>query len=239
METHIIISSHLATYGWTLAYIAIVYRGFQDKSYGMPIVALALNLPWEIIFAYVITPHGSADSLLVPYGALKAQGAFTVWAVLDLLILYTYFKYGYKYFAQQYHISRPQWITFSVAMLIFGTAIIYTGGQFFRQFETYFAHDQIEGAKLIAFVQNALMSIAFIAMFYARAGSVEGQSFTIAWAKWIGTSMSGGLVYILSRPDEWYFAGTFIITVFIADVYYMWIIYRALRRQGINPWTRL
>ncbi|WP_417588251.1 hypothetical protein [Pararhodobacter oceanensis] len=239
MDTPTIISSHIATYGWTLTYIAIAYRGFQDKSYGMPIVALSLNLPWEIIFAYVITPHGSADSLLVPYGALKAQGAFTLWATLDLLILYTYFKYGYKYFETQYNISKAQWIIFSLAMLTFGTAIVYNGGMFFMQFEEYFNHDQIEGAKVIAFAQNALMSIAFIAMFYARGGSVEGQSFTIAWAKWIGTSMSGGIAYIIARPDEWYFVGTFIIAIFIADLYYMFIIYRALRRKGINPWTRL
>lgn len=238
MQTWTIAAYHLCTYTWALAYIGLVYRGFKDESYGMPIVALTLNLSWEIVFAWLIPPYGSADSLLVPHGALKAQGAFTVWAALDLAILYTYFRYGYKYFARQYNVSRGQWIAFSVAMLIFSFFIMYNGGQFFRQFETYFHHDQIEGAKVIAFVQNALMSISFIAMFYAR-GSVEGQSFTIAWAKWIGTSMTGGIIYILSRPDEWYFVGTFIVAIFVADVYYMVVIYRALRRQGINPWTRL
>ncbi|WP_323036447.1 hypothetical protein [Pararhodobacter sp.] len=238
METHTIIAYHLATYTWALTYIGIIYRGFKDQTYGMPIVALTLNLSWEIVFALFIPPYGSADAGLIPYGGLKAQMIFLIWATLDLVILYTFFKYGYKHFAKVYNITRAQWIGFTVAMLIFSFFIMYTGGLFFWEFEEYFRNDQIEGAKLIAFVQNALMSISFIAMFYMR-GSTDGQSFTIAWAKWIGTSMTGGVIYILSRPDEWYFVGTFIAAVFVADVYYMVIVYRALRRQGINPWTRL
>ncbi|MCB1397132.1 MAG: hypothetical protein KDJ98_14465 [Rhodobacteraceae bacterium] len=229
---------HLCTYTWALAYIAIIYRGFKDKSYGMPIVPLTLNLAWEIVFAWFIPPYGSADSTLIPYGGLKAQAIFTIWATLDLVILYTYFRYGYRQFADRYHVSRAQWVGFTVGMLIFSFFIMYTGGLFFWQFEEYFHHDQIEGAKVIAFIQNAFMSIAFIALFHSR-GTVDGQSFTIAWSKWLGTSMTGGIIYILSRPEDWYFVGTFIVAVFVADVYYMVAIYRALKRQGINPWTRL
>ena len=238
METHTIVAYHLTTYTWILTYIAVIYRGFKDQSYGMPIVALTLNVSWEIVFALFIPPYGTADAGLIPYGGLKAQVIFLIWATLNLLILYTYFKYGYKYFARQYSITRGQWISFSLALLIFSFFIMYTGGMFFWQFEEHFGNDQMEGAKLIAFVQNAIMSISFVAMFYMR-GSTDGQSFTIAWAKWIGTSMTGGIIYVLSRPDEWYFVGTFIAAVFVADVYYMIIIYRALRKQGINPWTRL
>lgn len=238
MQTHTIIAYHLCTYTWALTYVALIYRGFKDRSYGMPIVPLALNLTWELVFAYAIPPYGSADAGLIPYGGLKAQMIFTIWAILDLVILYTYFRYGFKYFEKPYNLTRGQWTGFTVALLIFSAFVMYTGGMFFWQFEEYFHHDQIEGAKLIAFVQNAIMSISFIAMFHAR-GNTDGQSFTIAWAKWIGTSMTGGIIYILSRPDEWYFVGTFIGAVFVADVYYMIVIYRALRRQGINPWTRL
>lgn len=238
METHTIIAYHLATYTWALAYVAIIYRGFRDRTYGMPFIALSLNLAWEIVFALLIPPYGSADAGLIPYGGLKAQVIFLIWATLDLVILYTYLRFGYRHFSSRYNLSRGQWVAFTLAILLFSGFIMYTGGRFFWQFEEYFGRDQIEGAKLIAFIQNAFMSIAFVAMFHAR-GSVEGQSFTIAWAKWIGTSMTGGVIYILSRPDEWYFVGTFIIAVFVADVYYMVAIYRALRRQGINPWTRL
>ncbi len=233
------IANHLCIYTWALAYSAMIYRGFKDQSYGMPIVALTLNLSWEIIFSLIIPPYGSADAALVPYGGAKAQIVFALWAVLDLVILYTFFRFGYKYFAKSYGITRGQWIGFTVVMLVFSFLVILTGAKFFMQFDTYFNRDQIEAAKVIAFAQNALMSVSFVAMFYARGGSMEGQSFTIAWAKWIGSSMTTGLIYILGRPGEWYFVGTFIAMIFVADVYYMVITYRALRRQGINPWTRL
>ncbi|MCA2010058.1 hypothetical protein [Pararhodobacter sp. CCB-MM2] len=238
METHTIIAYHLCTYTWALTYIGIIYRGFKDQSYGMPIVPLTLNLAWEIVFALFIPPYGSADSELIPYGGLKAQVIFLIWATLDIVILYTYFKYGHKYFQRSYNLSKGHWIGFTVFMMIFSFFIMYYGGLFFWQFEVYFNNDQIEGAKMIAFIQNAIMSISFIAMYYMR-GNTDGQSFTIAWAKWIGTSMTGGIIYMLTRPEDGKFVITFIVAIFVADVYYMWLMYRALKKQGINPWTRL
>jgi len=237
MDGYTIFAYHLCTYMWALCYAAIIYRGFKDQSYGMPIVALTLNLSWELVFALLIPPYGSADAGLIPHGGLKAQVIFLIWATLDVVILYTYFRYGYKYFQKSYGIGRGQWIAFTLVLLVFSFFIMWTGGHFFWQFETYFNNDQIEGAKLIAFAQNAIMSMSFIAMYYMR-GSTDGQSFTIAWTKWIGTSMTGGIIYILSRGEEAAFVGTFIAIVFICDVYYMVLMYRALKRQGINPWTR-
>jgi hypothetical protein len=237
MDGYTIAAYHMATYTWALCYMALIYRGFKDKSYGMPIVALTLNLSWEIVFALFIPPYGSADASLIPYGGLKAQVIFLIWATLDLVILYTYFRYGYKYFEKSYGISKGTWLAFTGLMLVFSFFIMLTGGDFFRQFTLYFNNDQIEGAKLIAFAQNAIMSISFIAMYYMR-GSTDGQSFTIAWTKWIGTSMTGGIIYALDRGAEGALVITFIAFIFVCDVYYMQLIYRALRRQGINPWKR-
>lgn len=237
---YIQIANHLCIYTWLLTYSAMIYRGFKDHSYGMPIVALTLNLSWEIMYSLIVTPHGSADAGLVPHGGTKAQIVFGLWALLDLVILYSYFRFGHKYFARTYGLSRGQWIGYTLVLLLFSFGVIYTGTFFFMQFATYFVHDQIEAAKVLAFGQNALMSVAFIAMFHARGGSMEGQSFTIAWAKWIGSSVTTGTIYILGRwGEEWYFVGVFIGMIFVADLYYMVLTYRALKRQGINPWTRL
>lgn len=238
METQTIVAYHLVTYTWMLAYIGIIYRGFKDQSYGMPIVALTLNLAWEVVFAVFIPPYGSYGAQLIPYGGLKAQGIFLIWATLNSVILFTYFKFGYKYFQEKYAISKPQWIAFTLVLLVFSFLVMYTGGQFFRQFELFFDNDHIKGATFIAFIQNAIMSMSFVAMFHMR-GTVDGQSFTIAWAKWIGTSMTGGVIFILEHPENWQFVTVFLGMIFVADVYYMIVIYRALKRQGINPWTRL
>jgi len=50
---------------WTLTYLLIIARGFLDRTYGMPFVALCANLSWEFIF----------------------------WFVLDVVILFQFIKY--------------------------------------------------------------------------------------------------------------------------------------------------
>jgi len=226
----------LCVYTWMVTYVAIIWRGFKDGSYGMPIVALALNLTWELIFLAFLAPEGSIDSNLVPHGALKAQIVFGVCFLLDCVILYTYFKNGHKYFAAAYNLSRPLWIAYSVALLAFSFLVIHSAAYFFMQFDTYFQGDHIEAAKFIAFIQNAVMSICFVAMFHQRQ-SIEGQSFTIAWTKFLGSSLTVGVIYLLHHPDN-YFAWVIILTMALADIWYMILIWGALRRAGINPLTR-
>ncbi len=38
---------------WIITYILIIKRGFQDKKYGMPMVALCANISWEFIFTFI------------------------------------------------------------------------------------------------------------------------------------------------------------------------------------------
>ncbi len=77
---------------WTFTYIALVYRGFKDRSYGMPLVALALNFAWEFTFSLIYPPHGTAVAQLINI----------IWVICDVAIVTTYFLFGYKYFVQRY-----------------------------------------------------------------------------------------------------------------------------------------
>ncbi len=59
----------LSSVFWTVAYVAIVRRGFHDKTFGMPIVALSANLTWEILFFILTVKNGHIDArlaMLVP-----------------------------------------------------------------------------------------------------------------------------------------------------------------------------
>ena len=118
--------------------------------------------------------------------------------------------------------------------------IMLSGGPFFGQFEKYFHGDTFEGAKFIAFLQNLIMSINFIFMFWERRSS-EGQSFTIAWTKWLGTSMTVGNSYLLveHKGEETNFMLIVITTTIILDLYYMQMIYSQLKKEKINPLLRL
>lgn len=74
---------------WTIVYIDGIRIGFRDKSYAIPFYALALNFAWELLYTY----HGFRIN------GVDAQNIFNaIWLTLDIGILYTYFKFGRKYF---------------------------------------------------------------------------------------------------------------------------------------------
>jgi hypothetical protein len=215
---------------WTITYAALVYRGFKDKSFGMPLIPLALNIAWEVVFSFIYPPQDDGGMKMVIH---------TVWAMLDAAIVATFFLYGYKYYAQQYGISKAVFYFSAVLAFVASFLIMLLGGPFFKDLLPYFKGEMFETAKFIAYLQNLVISVSFVAMFYSRR-SIEGQSFTIGWTKWLGTSMTVGLSYLfVEHPDNWYFMGVIIGTTFILDVWYMVLIYRQLQQEGINPWTRL
>ena len=225
-ETAAILLSGMA---WTITYIALVYRGFKDKSYGMPLIPLALNFAWEVTFAVIYPPHAAGLAVTI---------INTIWMICDVGIIATLLLYGYKYFKRHYGISKAEFYAFIGLAFAASFLVMLLGGPFFKDLLPYFKGDMFESAKFIAYIQNTIISVSFVAMFLLRRSS-EGQSFTIAWSKWLGTSMTVGINYIVSHPGTWYFVGVFIAVTFIFDVWYMVLIYRQLQREGINPWRRL
>ena len=215
---------------WTITYFALLYRGFRDKSYGMPFIPLALNITWEIVFSLIFPPKSMG---------ISAEIINFIWMLCDIGIVITYFLYGYQYF-KSYNITKIEWIIFSIFGFILSFLIMITGGIFFGEFEQYFHNDIFEGAKFIAFWQNLVMSISFIIMFWERE-TIDGQSFTIAWSKFIGTSISVGITYlrIEHRDENIQLMSVVISAIFILDVYYMYLIFQRLIKNGINPFLRL
>ena len=173
---------------WTIVYIQGIRIGFRDKSYAIPFYALALNFAWELLYTF----YGFRIN------GLNVQNVFSaVWLTFDVGILYTYFKFGRKYFPSLDIVaqtsvcdstgahrlksvpqkSKSAFIAWSVLALI--TALLIQYG-IRREFGV------AKGAGYSAFLQNLLMSILFITMLVRRGGR-EGQSLMIAINKWIGT----------------------------------------------------
>lgn len=150
---------------WTLVYLDGIRLGIKDQSYAIPFYALALNISWEL--------------LQTIYGFQRPVSAQTiinaVWFVFDIGILFTYFKYGRKYFPR--NLPASGFIVWSIIGLITAFVVEFA---FVREFGV------AVGAGYSAFLQNLLMSVLFIDMLVKR-GSREGQSLTIAVSKWIGT----------------------------------------------------
>src|SRR6478735_4648090 len=66
--------------GWDLSYILMVRRSLATKSYSMPLLALAANVSWEMVYALYVAEH-----------PLERLG-FTAWLCLDIPVIYTTVK---------------------------------------------------------------------------------------------------------------------------------------------------
>src|SRR3972149_4496074 len=124
---------------WSLTYILIIRRGFKDKTYGMPLVALCANISWEAIFSF-IHPH-SPPQLYINY----------IWFFLDVLIVLQFLKFGISEFPK---FSNKRFYTVFLLALVTAFLLVL--------FITYEFNDW-QGAYS-AFGQNLLMSILFISM---------------------------------------------------------------------------
>ena len=151
---------------WTIVYLEGIRLGFRDKTYAMPLWALALNFSWEI-FNNVL---GYADVGLNPQVIINF-----VWAIFDVFLVITYFRYGYRYVKAR--ISYRYFIVWSV--LVFGVAAVV-------EYAFVLEFGLALGRAYAAFLQNLLMSVLFIAMFFDRPEG-EGQSLVVAVSKWLGT----------------------------------------------------
>jgi hypothetical protein len=157
----------LSGLAWTIVYIEAIRLGIKYKTYAMPIAALGLNIAWEWTYAAYDLTH---NPQLQAYVNL-------VWALADVLILYTFFRFGRREFPKL--VSRPLFISWGIAIIASSFIIQWL-------FIAEFGITGSKSAAYSAFLQNLLMSGLFIAMFVARRGP-RGQSLTIGIAKWIGT----------------------------------------------------
>lgn len=154
----------LSGVAWTIVYVESIRVGFKEKTYAMPLFALALNIAWEALYAYV----GFARGVIVQHWINL------VWFLLDCVIVYTYFKYGREEFSER---ANPKYfVPFSI--LVFAMSAV-------LQVAFRVEYGNL-GAAYSAFIQNLMMSVLYIDMLHKRQ-STKGQSLTIAISKWIGT----------------------------------------------------
>ncbi len=150
---------------WSLTYIILIKNGFKYKTYGMPFFALALNLSWEFIYSFY---------QFDPSNISLQRGINILWLLLDVVLLYQYFKYGIKEFVLK---NNKLFYLWSIAVLVICFVVELL---FLQEFGRNY------GAKYSAFLQNLIMSILFIDLIYKRKTFFQ-SSLRVAVLKWIGT----------------------------------------------------
>ncbi|MCK4489819.1 MAG: hypothetical protein KAU23_06135 [Anaerolineales bacterium] len=199
---------------WTITYLLIIKRGFQDQTYGMPIAALGANISWEFIFAFV-HPQ-SIHPQLIP------QIYITItWFLLDVIILYQVFLFGKKTINDSY----PE-VLFYPAILL---AILVS---FVLILAISIEFDDWNG-RYAAFGQNLMMSILFVVMFFKRK-DLSGQSVYIALFKMMGTVIASILIFSL-KPES-VLLNTLYFGILFFDILYTILLFNKSTEMGINPW---
>jgi len=161
---------------WIVVYLQLIFLGFKDKTYGMPFVALALNFSWEALYSYIDLKNNT----------VTIQTWFTlIWFVLNIMIVFTYLRYGKKYFPKQ--TNKEYFLPWTIIIFVMSFVVQY-----------FFAVEFAALGKVYsAFFQNLIMSILFINMLVSRS-DIKGQNLTIALSKWIGTlapTILFGIIY--------------------------------------------
>jgi hypothetical protein len=189
----------LSGFFWAITYILIIRQSFQDKTYGMPLVALGLNLSWEFIYTFV-TPHWP------PYIYTNV-----IALSLDTIILYQFLRFWKNEFPKLPEV-RFYLMFFSTLASCF--LVVY--------FTSSMLNDSI--GFHIAFWQNLIMSFLFILMLQSR-NNLRGQSIYIATFKMVGTTFASAAFYIYDPVDRGSILMTFTyVATFILDIVYILIV---------------
>jgi hypothetical protein len=196
---------------WSITYILIIKRGFQDKACGMPMAALCLNISWEFLFSFVFLPG-------------PVQRVINIaWFGLDLVIVVQFLAYE--------RARRPAAVSAaffdasfaSILAAAFLTVLLVT-----REFANW-------GGYYTAFGQNLLMSILFIRMLLDRK-DLAAQSLYIGAAKMIGTFCASLTVFLLIPGST--LTVFFAWAILFFDLAYIALYIQKSRRLGINPLAR-
>jgi phosphoglycerol transferase MdoB-like AlkP superfamily enzyme len=213
-STWALICAVLSAIGWTLTYILVIRRNYLEKTYGIPVVALAVNVTWELIFSLLLRPATLNDD------AWLWITINLVWLLLDVVILVQTIKYG----VGENWPSKAFFYNVLTMALIFGLLGVLAVTFQFQDWE----------GRWTSFASNLMMSILFVNMLYQR--GIRGQSIYIGFSKLIGT-LAIGLGYLITDPTsllQWYLT----VSILFFDTLYLVLLFRKIRAAQVNPWTR-
>ena len=195
---------------WTTAYLLIIRAGLRERTYGMPIVALAANLSWEFIFSFIRPTAGFQQTVNI------------VWFLFDLGILATVVRFGPREFPWLPRRAFHAALAGTIALAYLGVDAVC------RQFD--------HGAGFFAaFGQDLMMSGLFLSMLLARRGP-RGQSVAIAACKLIGSALAAAGTWIHERNvpihHGWLLPYLYLATLLVNATYLLALV-AVQRAQGI------
>jgi hypothetical protein len=199
---------------WLVGDVLLIRRGFIDKTYAVPVVALAVNTAWDL-YGSIIHPS--------PF---KQSYVNLIFLVVDLVILGQMIVFWQS---DSQNMTRWGFYFFVAFSMILGL-ILYLAVTIELQ--------DFVGAKM-AFIDNFINSALFISMFLSRP-DLRGQSLYIALLKMIGTGCASIAFYFYPWPGYEHSAllPVLYVSIVTLDLIYVVLVYHRSRTLGINPWRR-
>jgi FtsH-binding integral membrane protein len=195
---------------WIAAYVLIIRQGFRDRTYGVPSVALWMNLTWEYLFTFKLHRPGLTPPLVIT----------ATWLGFDCVILGQYLRYGKKEFGRTWpQLRGAAWFYAQAALEPLCLAPL-----------IYIVLRELGDptGSLVAYGMNSLMSYLFIDLL-ARRGDLRGQSLSIAACKLLGSALPAVRLH-LTLPTQKVLHGLFFI-VLVLDSLYLFLLYRLYRQS--------
>lgn len=196
----------------------MIMRGVQDKSFGIPLTALAVDISWECYFTFFTSASWSQRIPALP------------WFVINLGVLYTCYRYGREDF--DWPLLKRWFRTMFTAMLLIAFFLVYA---FIEAFNDRY------GALTSMFA--VLCYSTLLPVMLIRRNSIKGQSIYIALLILVGDA-TGYIPTLHTRTHlQTPLPAGFMHAVYAyalpVHVFYVWLIWWVARRDGINPWTRI
>ena len=156
---------------WTAVYIIAIVIGQKQRTYAIPMVAIGLNVNWEIVHTAIHPPQLAANLV-----------ANLIWLTFDLLIVLQLIRYGRE--RQTNEVMRRFFAPIVIGVL----ALSLVGHVTFYTHVTANSIFADRDGVVSAFIINLVMSVLFIGMYFSRPDGT-GISKPIAWLKMIGTGV--------------------------------------------------
>jgi hypothetical protein len=207
---------------WMLTYFLVIASGFSRKYLGIPVVAVTLNITWELIIT-VFCPKAPPIRLcqLDPFG----EWYLTTIILLDFIILYQALRWGAKQLDRAF--LKKHFNTFLACWLAFA----------FVSQHTYIAYRRDVNGTLTSWIINLVMSSLFVSLALRKPDAPLPRA--VAWTKILAnSSISAGLIlYPLSQLPSFRaalsvtFVYLLLVSVFILDSFYLYLLYQRRRQE--------
>ncbi|WSL53131.1 hypothetical protein OIE71_08595 [Streptomyces sp. NBC_01725] len=192
---------------WLAAYMFAIQRARLDRRVGIPAVAVAFNIAWEL-----------NDTFIVPHAGWQRPFNFA-WFLLDIYIVTQVLKFGLKDYPA---LTPKEFKRFFGGAFLFAVLFIPAA-----ELEINDYYGAYAGLGV-----NCVMSMAFISTLRRRKSSA-GQSMYIAGCKGIGSAL--GVLMSVSLYPESLMIPVLGATVIILDTAYARMLYRQIKKEGQSP----